>query len=401
MKLRSKEPYWLLKNGLLNSYQSLKKNISCDILIIGGGITGSLMAYQFSQEGYKTVLVDKRDIAFGSTSATTAMLQYELDTPLVELIEIVGEAAAIDTYKEGVNSILALEAIIKKIKARCDFKRKKSLYIAHTEKDSERLFLECTCRKKIGLDVKWLSREQIKKTYRIVSYGGILSTCAGSLDAYNLTHALLDYSRKNFSLQIYDHTSIEEVVYQENKNIAKTDNGSTVKCKRLIYATGYETQLFLKEKIVDLISTFAFVSEPLATMPVGYSSTIFWDTQDPYLYMRSTGDKRIIVGGADEQFRNAERRDKLVYKKEAALLKSVQVLIPGISIVPDFSWTGTFGVTRDALPYIGSHPSYPNSFFVLGFGGNGITFSVMGMRILSDAVAGRKNKFLEYFKFNR
>src|SRR5688572_22297364 len=102
MKLRSKETYWLLKNGLIASYPSLQKNISCEVLIIGGGITGSLMAYQLSQEGYKTVLIDKRDIAMGSTCATTAMLQYEIDEPMYSLIAKVGENAAVDSYREGV-----------------------------------------------------------------------------------------------------------------------------------------------------------------------------------------------------------------------------------------------------------------------------------------------------------
>ena len=83
------------------------------------------------------------------------------------------------------------------------------------------------------------------------------------------------------------------------------------------------------------------------------------------------------------------------------LLEKFKELMPGISIFPDFSWAGTFGLTKDALPYMGSHPDFPNSYFVLGFGGNGITFSVMGMEIISDALAGKHNNFLEYFKFKR
>lgn len=60
-----------------------------------------------------------------------------------------------------------------------------------------------------------------------------------------------------------------------------------------------------------------------------------------------------------------------------------------------------YGVTKDSLPYIGTHADYPNSFFVLGFGGNGITFSVMGMSIISDPLKGKDNKFLQYFSFER
>jgi len=70
MNLKSSEPFWLVKNGILNAYPSLSRGIETDILIIGGGITGSLIAHQCMEDGYKTVLVDKREIANGSTSAT-------------------------------------------------------------------------------------------------------------------------------------------------------------------------------------------------------------------------------------------------------------------------------------------------------------------------------------------
>ena len=86
MDLRSGHPFWLLKNGLLADYPSLKHDESCEVAIIGGGITGALVAYYLTKEGVETVLVDKRDIGAGSTAASTALLQYEIDTELHDLI---------------------------------------------------------------------------------------------------------------------------------------------------------------------------------------------------------------------------------------------------------------------------------------------------------------------------
>ena len=83
MKLKSNEPFWLVKNGILNSYPSLRNDISVDVLIVGGGITGSLIAHQCIKDGHKTALIDRREIANGSTSATTSMLQYEIDVKLL------------------------------------------------------------------------------------------------------------------------------------------------------------------------------------------------------------------------------------------------------------------------------------------------------------------------------
>ncbi len=401
MKLRSKETYWLLKNGLITPYPSLQKNISCDVLIIGGGITGSLIAYQLSQEGYRTVLIDKRDIAMGSTSATTAMLQYEIDEPLYSLIAKVGENPAVDSYREGVLAITKLRKIVKTVHADCGFNRKDSLYVANSPQDKEWLRQEFLSRQKFLLDVKWLTSSQLKSQYGVVGEAAILSTAAASMDAYKLAHTLLSYSIKHYGLKVYDHTSAEKVTYQESVNSIITDAECVITSKKIVYASGYETQQMLKKNIVTLNSTYAFVSEPLVKIPRALQDTLFWNTEDPYLYLRSTADNRILVGGGDEHFKNAARRDRLIDKKELFLLESVRKLMPGLALIPDFSWAGTFGVTKDALPYIGSHPDYPDSYFVLGFGGNGITFSVMGMQIISDALAGKHNKFLEYFSLTR
>ncbi|HNC31604.1 MAG TPA: FAD-dependent oxidoreductase, partial [Cyclobacteriaceae bacterium] len=174
MKLRSKEPYWLLKNGLIGTYPSLQKDITCDILVVGGGITGALIAYQFSKEGYRTVLIDRRDISLGSTSASTSLLQYELDEPLYALIKKVGANAAIDTYLEGVRSIEKLGSIIKSLKADCGFERKQSVYMAHSKKDAEWLLTEFEARQRIGLKVTWLTKERLKRKFDATGEGAIL-----------------------------------------------------------------------------------------------------------------------------------------------------------------------------------------------------------------------------------
>jgi glycine/D-amino acid oxidase-like deaminating enzyme len=66
-----------------------------------------------------------------------------------------------------------------------------------------------------------------------------------------------------------------------------------------------------------------------------------------------------------------------------------------------YAWAGTFGTTKDGLPYLGVHPRFPHTFFALGYGGNGITFSLMAAEILRDAFLGRKNHDARLFRFGR
>ena len=134
MDLKSNEPFWLIKNGLIQSFPSLIENKTCDVLIVGGGITGSLIAHQCIKDGYNTILIDKREIANGSTSATTSMLQYEIDTPLYKLSEMIDDEGAIASYKACSDSIDTIEDIVKQIQAKAGYKRKKSLYFAARKK---------------------------------------------------------------------------------------------------------------------------------------------------------------------------------------------------------------------------------------------------------------------------
>jgi glycine/D-amino acid oxidase-like deaminating enzyme len=386
---------------MMYSYPSLRHNVHCDVLIIGGGLTGALMAFQLSQEGYDTVIIDKRDIGAGSTSTNTSMVQYEVDALLHDLAGKLGTHAAADIYLECVKAVYTLEEIIKQLPANCDFEFKESLLFATTPSDVDSLRHELESRKAAGIDVSWLTKDQIHSAYGLVSEGGILSRAGASLDVYQLTHTLLHHARKNYGLQIYDHTEAISIENTPGKSYLTVDSSAVITSRYIVYATGYETKELIGKDVGRLISTYACISEPVERLPVGLTNTIFWDTEDPYFYFRTTPDNRILIGGEDENFANPEKRDELIEKKEFDLVAKFRKQLPGIDFVPDFTWAGTFGLSKDTLPYVGPHPDLPNSFFVLAFGGNGITFSILAMKILSDALRKRKNKFLDYFKLNR
>jgi glycine/D-amino acid oxidase-like deaminating enzyme len=329
------------------------------------------------------------------------MIQYEMDEPLYSLCETIGKESAADIYIGAAGAVHKLKNIVAKLPDDCGFHTKQSLHFASSARDVAGLRREFECRRMVGLEVQWLSKEEVFLLYGLESEGGILSETAASMDAYQMTHALLQFSAEHFGLQVYDHTRLESVKYVENKTFATVDTRAVIECNTMIYATGYESHELIRKGIGKLISTYACVSEPFDKLPELLSQTVFWDTDDPYFYFRTTMDNRILIGGEDEYFENPEKRDLLIDKKELELVARFQKQMPGIPFVADFSWAGTFGATKDSLPYIGAHPDFRNSYFMLGFGGNGITFSIMGMEILSDVVAGRPNRFSEYFKFRR
>lgn len=400
MKLNSGYPFWLIKDGLPFNYSKLETSINTEVVILGGGISGALMAYYLINAGIKCVVVDARTIGLGSTCASTSLLQYEIDTPLTELKKLVGIDHAVRSYQLCVEAINTIESISKKLNYK-EFQSVKSLYYAASKKDVSFLENEFAIRKEHGFAVKYLNEEQVKKGFDIAAPCAILSDCGAKINAYSFTHALHQYSIKK-GLQVYDRTTIKKIKHNKTNVVLHTENGYIIEANELVNATGYEAVNFIKKKIVKLHSTYATISEQSNIKSTFWKDDVLiWNTADPYLYMRTTEDKRILVGGRDEEFYNPAKRDKLIEKKKNLLVKDFQNVFPNIPFKPEFTWTGTFGATKDGLPFIGKYNPLSNSYFALGFGGNGITFSLIAAEIITDLIQGKDNKDAAIFSFDR
>ena len=88
----------------------------------------------------------------------------------------------------------------------------------------------------------------------------------------------------------------------------------------------------------------------------------------------------------------------MINKKAELLEKDFKKLFPDIRFKQEFKCCGTFGKTKEALPYIGK---YKEAYYALGFGGNGITFSVLAAQILTDLIMKKLNINTELFSFER
>ena len=123
------------------------------------------------------------------------------------------------------------------------------------------------------------------------------------------------------------------------------------------------------------------------------------EASDPYLYMRTTADGRVICGGEDEEFAGDERRDALIPLKTARLQTKLGKLFPRLDTRAAFTWTGSFGASTSGTPSFGPIPGYPSCFAVLGYGGNGITFSMLAASMIARAMRGRPDADAGLFAF--
>ena len=73
MDLKSGYPFWAIKNGLMHAFPPLQQDLAVDVAILGGGITGAVIARELARHGHEVAVIDQRDIGWGSTAASTAL----------------------------------------------------------------------------------------------------------------------------------------------------------------------------------------------------------------------------------------------------------------------------------------------------------------------------------------
>ena len=400
MDVQSGYPYWAIKNGLMTAFPPLRNDARCEVAVIGGGITAAIMADRLVADGFDVMVVEQCEMGWGSTAASTALLQYEIDTPMIELARRYGEPQAALAYRSCAQAIQRLEELAADIGG-CEFRRQDSLYLASRRWHVRRMREEYELRRVHGLDVQWLLPGDIVARYGFDAEGAILSSLAARCDPYRMTSRLLARVRRNGGT-VHGNTQVASIEGAARSACLHMADGVRLRADHVVVAAGYAGQCWLKAKVASNRSTYAFVSHPLdAGMLKPIAGTLVWESARPYLYLR-TADGRLMVGGEDDAIDIASRRDRRVPAKAETLARRTRRMLPGMTIEPAFAWAGTFAETKDGLPFFGPHPEYgPRVHFAMAYGGNGITFAVLGADVVLAAIRRRSHPLRSMFSFER
>ena len=179
---------------------------------------------------------------------------------------------------------------------------------------------------------------------------------------------------------------------------ALTSAGVVISASHVVLATGYELASIAPARGHKVISTWALATRPQPAHLWRHEALI-WEASDPYLYLRTTRDGRVICGGEDEDFIDEAVRDALIPEKTERIAMKLAKLLPAIDAKPEFAWAGAFGSTATGLPIIGPLPRKPRIHAVMGYGGNGITFSRIAAELVATALRGGQDRDSALFAY--
>jgi glycine/D-amino acid oxidase-like deaminating enzyme len=377
--------------------ESLTRDIKIDVLVMGAGITGAMIADALAATGVPVAVVDKRGPAKGSTVASTALVQYEIDTPLVTLTRKIGKEKAIRAWRR---CRVAVETIAVRLGelGLTDVRRRNSLYLAGNVLGRNELQREHEARRASGLPSRFLDRNSLCEQFGIARAAALMSYGNLVIDPRKTTLALLKAAAAN-GTRVFAPLEMTDVATRRGRVTVTAANGRRIHCRHLVFATGYELPHGVPRRHHKITSTWAIATVRQARDALWPGECCIWEAADPYLYIRTTSDGRVICGGGDEDISDEKRRDALLGRKTAMLRRQLHRLLPKLDTAVEFAWTGTFGETITGLPIIGRVPGMPRCWIALGYGGNGTTYAAIAADVIAGAIAGRPDADADLYNF--
>jgi glycine/D-amino acid oxidase-like deaminating enzyme len=318
--------------------------------------------------------------------------------PLTQLTRKIGAERAARAWRR---SRLAVESIagVLHVLGVPDVARRDTLYLAGSALDRDALRRESEARRAVGLESTFLDRAALHERFGVhhsaasLNYGNLVA------DPRKTTFALLADAIAH-GAALYEKVDIVDVAATTRSVTATTKRGQRILARHLVFATGYELPKCLPRRGHKVVSTWAIATPPQRDR-LWPGEVTMWEASEPYLYVRTTPEGRVICGGEDEEFPDAAQRDAAIPRKSRVLQKKLHRLLPALDTRIEFAWAGAFGQSATGLPRIGEIPGMPHCWAALGFGGNGITYARLAAEVIRGALTGHPDRDAGLYAFPR
>ena len=306
----------------------------------------------------------------------------------------------IKSYKLGLKALDEIEEFINTYGNDCKFIRRDTLLYTSKESEVGEMKEEYKIRKDAGIDVKYISQDE--NPFSLDLKGGVYGINGGAeLDPYEYSQQLLKVGIDD-GLNVYENTEVKSINYLNDGVEVITDFGYRVEGKKVIIATGYNTERFTKRNFGVKTVTYNIVTNQVNNFDGWFNQVLIRDNCDTYNYFRTTPDNRIIAGGEDIDYYTNIDNEKVAKEKYDKLLNRIKNMFPNIkNIKADYEYCGGFISSQENLGFIGEDPNNKKLWYCLGYGANGILFAILGGMMLSMYYKGKIHEDMKLFKVDR
>lgn len=349
-------------------FPSLTKTIRTDVAIIGGGITGLTLAKVLSDKGYRICLLERDQLASGTTGQSSAHLTTFWDPGYAELKQNYGLEAALGVATAMQDAIAYIRQHATSEAAA--FRLLAGFLYRENEGQEDSVEIERKACEEVGLRTFDMPKDLLP--FPILDGFGLENQAVFHPIGY-LADLVEQLDAKN--VRIFEHSPVMDFSDDE----VETLHGK-IKAKAVVHAT--HTPIGIHMVHTGVQPRRSYVLAGYSKLPVG--NGIFWDTAEPYHYVRKfevDGVETLIVGGADISTGDSQETEEQKFIELEAFAREKFGMHQIIN-----KWSSQFYDPNDGLPFIGQSVSYANNYIATGFSGDGLTMGTAAGLMLAQLI---------------
>jgi glycine/D-amino acid oxidase-like deaminating enzyme/nitrite reductase/ring-hydroxylating ferredoxin subunit len=366
-------------------YAPLNGKEKVDVIIIGAGMTGISVALQLKLAGKTVAVIDQHSIGTGESGHTTAHITEVLDTRYQKIQSDFGKRTATLVARACRSANEQIARWIEEWKIDCAYENVPGFLYTESRKDIGSLKKELTALQKVGLTAKW--EQTIPLPFE--TYGGIRINNQAQFHPRKYLLALAKQIPGEGS-HIFENTRALEIKEGMPCHVV-TEQGELFGHELVVATNTPSVNRFFMHTKVAAYRTYA-IAAPLERPPL--VKGLYWDTADPYHYIRNY-EGVWIIGGEDHKTGMKTDTEECILR----LAGYTRSHFSGKSISD--KWSGQIMDPVDGLPYIGLNPASRHTYIATGFSGNGMTFGTLSGLLISDLILKRENPWSEIFSPKR
>ena len=382
-------------------YPRLRGEVTANVAIIGGGLTGCATAYACAVAGLKPILIEANRLGQGSAGRGAGMLLPEPGPSFRDITARHGLRAARLIFENWRRASLDSAALIRRLRIPCGLDACDHIAVAPRD-DGKALRREYEARHAAGLEVQWVTPAVVRRATSLEASGGLRLRASFTLDPHRACLGLAS-AAKSRGATFFERSRATRVGAAA-KHVEIEVAGGLVRAQTVIVCTGTATSEFKplrrhfrarEQYFVVTEPVPAAIRKQLAGRDVSIS-----DTESPRHQVRWTRDDRLLVAGATQDETPPQKRDAVLVQRTGQLMYELLMMNSAISgLRPEYGWDGSYGETADGIMYIGPHRNYPRHLFALG--GDSLSGAFLAARVLARAVSGQPDKHDEVFGWTR
>jgi glycine/D-amino acid oxidase-like deaminating enzyme/nitrite reductase/ring-hydroxylating ferredoxin subunit len=371
-------------------FAPLEGDLTVDVAVVGGGVTGLTAAHLLTRAGERVALLESRRVGSGETGKTTAHLTEVLDLRLAELVRRFGKDAARLAIRGQRAAIQRIAALVDELRIPCQLDFVPAFLWADTAAQAEELHAEQAAAAELGLPTHLVTETPLPFSVR----------AALRFEEQARVHprAYLDGLVRGLvaeGCRVFETTHVREIDEGEPCRVV-TDQG-VVSARTVIVASGVPiSNRYLIHPKLAAYRTYVVAFPVQGEAP----TALCFDMGSPYHYVRGhvvDGRPYVIVGGEDHKVGELEDTTQPFDALEAWIAQRFHQTPPPEA----YRWSGQIIESADGLPYVGRNSRSSRVFVASGYGGNGITGGTLAGAVLADEIRGVPNDWSELLAATR